>query len=179
LSLLAALALCAALPARARPVFGLSLDGGAPDGVGGALLVRPLSFLRFEGGVTTNLSAPGVRGGVVLSVPWYVSPALAVEAGYQWPGDANKTIALFRPNPNNALLRHLSYGYFNLHAGLELGHPDWVMLTLHAGYSYLITRTSGLADFVAQQDPTLHVGGETTLHVWTPSAKVGLIFYIP
>lgn len=178
--LFALLLLCAAAPARAadHTIVGLKLDAGGPDGLGAALLLRPASFLRFEAGGTTDLAAPGVRAGVAISVPWYVSPALCVEAGHQWPGDLNKVVARFSgSDPRVALLRRFSYSYANLHGGLELGNPNWFMFTLHGGYSYFVTRTSGLGAYVAEKDPALRVAGEATLHAWVPSAKVGVLFY--
>jgi hypothetical protein len=178
--LFALLLLCAAAPVRAagHTIVGLKLDAGGPDGLGASVLLRPASFLRFEVGGTTDLAAPGVRAGIAISVPWYVSPALCVEAGHQWPGDLNKVVAsISGSDPRLALLKRFSYSYANLHAGLELGNPNWLMLTFHAGYSYFVTRTSGLADYVAQQDPALRVAGEATIRAWVPSAKVGLLFY--
>jgi hypothetical protein len=178
--LFALLALCAAAPARAanHTIVGLKLDAGGPDGLGASLLLRPLSFLRLEAGGTTDLAAPGVRAGFAISVPWYVSPALCVEAGHQWPGDLNKVAARFSgSDPRIGLLQRFSYSYANLHAGLELGNPNWFMFTLHAGYSYFVTRTSGLQAFIAEQDPALRVAGEATLRAWVPSAKVGLLVY--
>lgn len=173
--------LLAASAARAsdHTVIGLKLDGGGPDGLGASLLLRPASFLRFEAGGTTDLAAPGARLGITLSVPWYVSPALSVEAGHQWPGDLNKVIARFSgSDPGVALLQRFSYSYANLHGGLELGNPDWFMLTVHAGYSYFVTQTSGLSATLSQHDATLHSTGEANLRAWVPSAKVGLLFYV-
>ena len=174
-----AAALAVATPAAARSWVGLQLDGGAPDGLGASLVVRPFSFLRLDAGATTDLAAPGIRGGFVLSVPWYLSPAIAVHAGRQLPGDLNAVVQRFVPAASDSeLLRRFSYEYVDLHAGIEVGHPDWVMLTIHAGYSWFVTRTSGLPQFVSSQDPSLSVRGEATLHIWAPSAKVGLVFYV-
>jgi len=169
----------AASPARAHSTIGLQLDAAAPDGLGASLLLRPLSFLRFDVGATTDLAAPGIRGGFVLSVPWYLSPAIAVHAGRQTPGNLNNVVRRFVASASDvSLLSRFSYDYVDFHAGLELGHPDWVMLTLHGGYSYFVTRTDGLPAFVAAQDPTLRASGEATLRIWAPSAQVGLVVYL-
>jgi hypothetical protein len=173
--------LLAAAPSLAseHTVLGLKLDGGVPDGAGLSLLVRPLSFLRFEAGATTDLAAPGARGGITVSVPWYISPSLTAEAGHQFPGDMNGVIARFSgTNPALSVLRRFSYSYANLHAGLEFGNPNRVMFTIHAGYSYFVSTTDGLSATLNKENSQLSSQGEATVRVWAPSAKVGLLFYI-
>ena len=162
-------------------VLGLQLAGGAPSGAEATLLVRPLSFLRFEAGATTDLIAPGVHGGITLAVPWYVSPVLNLEAGHQWGGDANKLVQLAGVSASsNALLRNVSYSYASAHAGLELGFPNHFMLFVHAGYSVVRSTTSGLGAFLASQSGSvsLTASREGTVQLIAPSAKVGLLFWI-
>ena len=89
LAVLAAFACAASLPTGARAgddrILGLQLAAGAPDGAEATLLFRPLSFLRFEAGATTDLIAPGAHLGITLAVPWYLSPILNLEAGSLQP----------------------------------------------------------------------------------------------
>jgi hypothetical protein len=159
-------------------VIGASVGLGATEGASASLALRPLSFLRFEAGVTTDLAAPGARGEIVLSVPWYVSPALSIGGGKQWPGNLNRVVGrVTGSDPQVALLDHFGFLHADFHGGLELGHPDWFMLVLHAGYSYVLWQTSGLPAFIASKTSDARAQGEATVRVWTPTARVALLFY--
>jgi hypothetical protein len=179
-ALLAALAV--ALPARADlHHIGLSLDAGGPHGLGASLVARPVSWLRLEGGGTTDLAAPGVRGGFSFVVPWYIAPSLSAEAGYQWPGNFNHLAKMFSgQDPRLSILNKVGYRYASARAGLELGGWNRFVITIHAGYSYVMGETQGLPEYVAQQltDSTVKVKGEASVRLLTPSAAVGLLFYI-
>ena len=185
LAVLAAFACAASLPTGARAgddrILGLQLAAGAPDGAEATLLFRPLSFLRFEAGATTDLIAPGAHLGITLAVPWYLSPILNLEAGHQWGGDANKLVQLAGLSASsNALLRNVSYSYASAHAGLEFGLPNHFMFFVHAGYSLVRSTTSGLAEFLASQNTSVNLTAtrEGSVQLIAPSAKVGLLFWI-
>jgi hypothetical protein len=170
-----------ALPARADRHLGFALDAGGPHGVGASLVVRPVSWLRFEGGGTTDLVAPGVRGGMSLVVPWYVAPSLSAEAGYQWPGNFNNLAKMFSgQDPRLSILNKVGYRYASARAGLELGGWNSFVVTVHAGYSYVMGETNGLPAFAASQlnDPNVKVKGEASIKLLTPSAAIGLLFYV-
>ncbi len=180
-ALVAALVLVPAAARAEHGYVGLGLDAGGPQGLGASVVVRPVSWLRLHGGATTDLAAPGVRGGFTLAVPWYIGPALTAEAGYQWPGNFNHLARLVTGNdPHISLLDHVGYRYASLQAGLDLGWPRWFQLTLRAGYSAIAAETSGLPAYVASQAPgsTVRVGREASVRVLTPSASVGLLFYV-
>jgi hypothetical protein len=161
-------------------VLGLQLAAGAPTGAEATVLIRPLSFLRFEGGVTTDLVAPGVHGGLTLAVPWYISPVLSAEVGYQFAGDVNRLLAFAGVSGSNPLLSKVAYAYGSLHGGIELGFPNHFMLVIHAGYSVIRAETNGLDAYLASQQSNLGVTAsrEGKLQLITPSAKVGLLFWI-
>ena len=143
--LLPLLAACAlALPARADRHLGLALDAGGPHGLGASLVVRPVSWLRLEGGGTTDLAAPGVRAGFTLVVPWYIGPSLSAEAGYQWPGNFNHLVKLFSgQDPGASILDKVGYRYASARGGLELGGWNSFAITLHAGICLHMNVTAG------------------------------------
>ena len=178
---LASLVFAAAVRADDTRTLGLAIDAGGPQGFGASLVVRPLSWLRLHGGGTTDLAAPGVRAGFSLVVPWYIAPSITAEAGYQWPGNFNKLAKLVSgTDPNNALLEHVAYRYASAHGGLELGGWNRLVLTIHAGYSYIDGQTSGLPAYVAAQvsSGTVRVGSEAKVRLLVPSASVGLLLYV-
>jgi hypothetical protein len=78
------------------------------------------------------------------------------------------------------VLDRVSYRYASLQAGLDLGSPDWFVFTLRAGYSAIAAETAGLPAFVAAQLPSVNVrvGQEASVRILTPSASVGLLFYV-
>lgn len=173
------LALSPAAMAADHTIVGLQLDAGAPDGLGASLILRPLSFLRFQAGATTDLVAPGVHVGLAISVPWYISPVISAEVGHQFAGDVNKLLVMAGVTgvQSQAVLERVDYDYGNLHAGLEFGAPNRFMITVHAGYSIVRTETNGLSMTLAAQDPSLSAK-EGRLQVIAPSAKVGLLIYL-
>ena len=162
-------------------VLGLSFAAGAPNGAEATVMVRPLSFLRLEGGITTDVVAPGFHAGVTLAVPWYISPVLSVEVGHQYGGDWNKLVQIAGISASsNALLQNVSYSYGSAHAGLELGFPNHFMLFVHAGYSVIRSETSGLPAYFSstKNDLGLFATQEGRMQVIAPSAKAGLLFWI-
>ncbi len=176
-------ALCAgsAQAAEGDRIFGVSFAAGAPTGAEATILLRPLSCLRFEAGITTDVVAPGYHAGLTLAVPWYVSPVLNVEVGHQYGGDFNQLVRVVGGGASaNLLLRDVSYTYGSVHVGLELGFPNHFMVFAHAGYSVVRTETSGLGAFLATDhaDLGLLATREGRLQLIAPSAKAGLMFWI-
>jgi hypothetical protein len=175
--------LLVASPCRAdgERIFGLAVAAGAPTGAEATLLLRPVSFLRLEGGITTDVVAPGFHAGLTLAVPWYISPILNVEVGHQYGGDMNKLAQIAGISiTQNALLQNVSYSYGSAHAGLELGFPNHFMFFVHAGYSVVRSDTSGLNAYLAaqQKDQALSAQREGHVQVIAPSAKAGFLFWI-
>src|SRR2546426_7979854 len=71
-----------------QTIIGLGIDGGAPGGGGLTLLVRPLWWLRFNGGLAYNVVGFGFRGGITLApADWAVTPTLNLDAGRYLSGD--------------------------------------------------------------------------------------------
>jgi opacity protein-like surface antigen len=176
-------ALCAggARAAEGDRIIGVSFAAGAPTGAEATILLRPLSFLRFEAGITTDVVAPGFHAGLALAVPWYISPVLNLEVGHQYGGDFNKIVTVVGGSAStNLLLRDVSYSYGSAHVGLELGFPNHFMIFAHAGYSVVRTETSGLGAYLAadHKDLGLTATREGRMQLIAPSAKAGIMFWI-
>jgi hypothetical protein len=165
---------------RRLPRLGLMVGGGVPDGATGSAVFRPFSWLRTEAGLSYNMISRGVRGGISL-LPFGSGPSATLEAGHYFNGNANgiaRSIAGAGFH-DSAILQQVGYDYVNAHLGLDFGTRR-VVFFLHGGMSYIranvhnvneqIGSTSGSTTVSFNQDPTVRV--------LTPSAKLGLIFYI-
>lgn len=158
--------------------LGVQLGVGVPDAAGLDLVYRPVKFLRMDLGGTTTLVGGGFHTGATIFVPWYISPSLTVEGGYQRAGNINRLVGMFGGSVNNVLLDDVNYGYANFHGGLEFGHPNWFMFFIHAGYSYIGLKTVGLQKFAEQQTDYVSVRvNEANVSAWVPTAKLGFLVW--
>jgi hypothetical protein len=191
---LAAIALAAAIlghgaHAAAEPGrLGVMVDAGVPDGLTGSLVYRPIDMIRLHGGGGTNLISPGVRAGIaVIPLPFAVSPSLNVELGHYFAGDANRTARAFGAGdpeaPDSPLLREVGYDYANLHLGLEIGRSRFSFY-LHAGFSAVRGQLRNLGEELSgdeaasmEADPRIELRDDPIFTLWTPSARLGAIFF--
>jgi hypothetical protein len=162
-------------------------DAGLPDGVNGALVLRPMRWLRGHVGGGYNMISSGVRAGVTLA-PFGSGPSLTVEGGHYFDGNANglgRKLA-GASYEDSALLERVGYDYANAHLGLELGYRR-VTFYIHAGMSYMRARVHNFDSVVASQasanglDPSgteISIKQDPIVRVVTPSAKLGLIVYL-
>jgi hypothetical protein len=171
------------------PMFGLMVDMGIPDGAQGSLVVRPWKAVRFNVGGGYNMISKGVRAGVAL-LPFGRGPALSVEAGRFFDGNANTTAAKFAgPSFSGIdLLNNVGYDFANAHLGLDLGYRR-VTFYIHGGMSYVrarvpkenLTSTFNQNPAIDGQDANgLQVSfkQDATVKAIGPSAKIGLIVYL-
>ncbi|MCK6550905.1 hypothetical protein L6R52_34020 [Myxococcota bacterium] len=159
-------------------MIGFMLDAGVPDGAAASLVLRPWSWLRLSGGVTTNVVSQGYRAGLTL-VPFdtWATLTLSAEAGRTPDGDVNALIQVFGEGYEDlAVLRRVSYDYVNGHVGLEFGR-EAMTLYLHAGMTYLSAAFGDGTDELGD-GTTMTLGDRPTIRGWVPSAKVGLILYL-
>lgn len=173
---------------RAR-VFGVMADAGVPDGANAALVLRPSPWLRLNGGGGTNSVSGGVRGGVSL-IPFGVGPSFNVDVGHYWAGEASGFVRRFtgidRYPLADSLLRRVAYVYGNAQVGLELGSRAFTFF-IHGGVSYLRGRVHDAQEAVdANRTPrsiargtTVTVNQDPILRVVAPSAKLGIVVYVP
>lgn len=169
-----------ALPQSDALTFGLAMDAGIPDGAGVSAVVRPLEWLRFHAGATSNYFGTGVRGGVSL-VPFYfgVTPALTVEGGHYFNADLSTVVEAAGIPFGSSLLSDVTYDYVNGHLGVEVGSPRRFVFYLRAGLSALQIQLHSFEEGLrsATQDDTIDAQA-AKLSVVTPSAKLGFIVYL-
>jgi hypothetical protein len=170
-------------PDDSLPSVGLMLDAGLPDGVIGALAIRPVPYVRLHLGGGGNSASPGVRGGLTI-LPVGEGPSLNLEVGHYLPGDANRLVRSVFAGLGDfgSYVRRFSYTYFNAHAGLELGRRSFTFF-IHGGFTYL---RATLHDVQAPIEGDPARPGRTTvtfkrdpfLRMLAPSAKLGLVVYL-
>ena len=176
-----------AIKAESLPAIGVMVDAGLPDGMNGALIYRPTSWLRTHAGGGYNMISTGVRGGVAL-IPFGSGPSLTLEAGHYFDGNANGLAKKFAgaSYKDNALLERIGYTYANAHLGLEFG-SERVTFYIHGGMSYVRATVHNVDTVIQQQandsglggsDTTVSVKQDPIVKAWTPSAKLGLIVYL-
>lgn len=126
--------------------LGLGFDGGAPGGGGLTLLVRPLWWLRLNGGLAYNVAGFGYRAGITLA-PCHcaVTPTLNIDAGQYLSGDFNKFVTVTDPvasvaNAERALLSKATYRFATAQIGLEFGSQRRFAFYLRGGLTYFDTK---------------------------------------
>jgi hypothetical protein len=167
----------------ALPSIGLLLDAGLPDGIIGALALRPIPYTRLHVGAGSNSASPGVRGGVTI-LPVGEGPSLTLEMGHYLRGGTNTVVrSLFAGlGEFGSYVRRFSYTFFNAHAGIELGRRNFTFY-VHGGFTYL---RATLHDVLAPVESDPARSGRTTvtfkrdprLRMLAPSAKLGLVVYL-
>jgi hypothetical protein len=162
---------------------GFLFDAGVPDGAQLALALRPAPWLRLYAGGGHNSVSKGFRGGFSV-VPFAAGPAISLEAGHFFEGDANKLIRKF-DNRNiwlAPLFRRLSYTYANLHAGLDFGRGA-VTFFMHGGFSYVRTTIHKANEVLddseigAIDNTTITLPADPVVKILTPSVKLGMVIY--
>jgi hypothetical protein len=171
------------------PWLGVMTDVGLPDGAQGSLVLRPWKALRFSVGGGTNMISKGVRAGVAL-LPFGRGPALAIEAGHYFRGDANAPIQKFAGPGFGGVdaINHFGYDYANAHLGLDFGYRR-VTFYIHGGMSYL-SGTIPKEDLNSTFNTSPSINGQNSSGLQVnftkdapfkaigPSAKLGLIVYL-
>lgn len=154
------------------------VDAGVPDGAHGSLVLSARHWLRLHAGAGYNGASVGLRGGVsILPFDLVVQPALIVEAGRYFEGDANPLMRtlLGDDSYHNDALSRIGYDYVNAHVGIEVGSRA-VRFFIHGGYSYVAT---SLRDADALfGDGSLHFARAPRATGLIPSARLGVIVYL-
>jgi hypothetical protein len=174
-------------PSDGLPIFGIMADVGVPDGLMGALAIRPWSWLRLSGGGGTNSISHGWRTGVTL-LPFVAGPTASFEYGRYSEGNANSLAKKFVGSSfdGSPLLERVGYEFMNAHLGLDFGSSR-VVFFVHGGMTLVrshirnvetairdstgkTTGTTGSTEVVVGQDPKVKAIGS--------SVKLGLIAYV-
>lgn len=161
--------------------FGVLLDVGVPDGVAVSAVVRPLEWLRLNGGITSNTLSFGLRGGISLvPLSTLVSPSLNADFGHYFDTSYNKLVDRLGGSgfQTQAPIEDVGYNYASASVGLEVGSPNRFAAYLRVGLSYAslsIEDAEALLQDVAD-DPDI-TAKPLSLRFTTPSIKLGFLFY--
>ena len=181
--------LCGAEASAESWQLGASADVGVPDGAAASLTLSPISLVRLQAGVSHNLVSPGVRGGITLvPLQTWIRPTISLDLGHYWEGDANPMARRISGDESidSSTLKRFNYDYANAHLGLELGR-SWATFYLHAGISRITSTAHDFNDeIMSDPSPGPSDGSSTTVTfsqdpkvtAWTPSARLGFIFYL-
>lgn len=168
-------------PGPAFRRFGVLLDVGVPDGIAVSAVVRPLEWLRLNGGITSNTLSFGLRGGISL-VPLssIVSPSFNADFGHYFDTSYNKLVDRLGGSglQTQAPIEDVGYNYASASVGLEVGSPNRFAAYLRVGLSYAslsIDDAEALLQDVAD-DPDI-TAKPLSLRFTTPSIKLGFLFY--
>jgi hypothetical protein len=173
---------------RPLPAIGLMVGAGVPDGATASLVYRPFSWLRTEAGGSYNLISKGVRGGVSL-IPFGMGPSVSLEAGHYFDGNANGLARNIAGGgfQDNAILQRIGYDFANAHLGLDFGMRRAVFF-IHGGMSYIrasvhnvnteISSGTASGGMGSSGGTTVSFNQDPIVRVFTPSVKLGLVFYI-
>lgn len=167
----------------ALPWLAGSLDVGLPDGLMGGVALRPCALLRAHGSVGTNAVSMGLRAGVSVRLPSTISPALAVDVGHYFEGDANGLARKLagRTYERSHTAERIGYTFVNLLAGLEFGFAR-TTLFVHGGVSHINTHLHDVGETLrasgaTQQDTSYVLPTNPRLTAWVPSFKFGMLLY--
>ena len=159
--------------------LGVLVDASAPDGIGAAAVVRPLSWLRLNLGATTNTIGFGVRGGATLiPLDLFITPTLSVDVGHYFNADYNKLLSRIGVQQSSTLIQDVGYDYASATLGLEFQPASFLSFFLQAGLGYMSIRVDSVEDFIqeAVNDPDI-TAKPLSLRLTTPTLKLGLIVY--
>src|SRR2546421_2366009 len=166
-----------------RTIIGLGIDGGAPGGGGVTLLVRPLWWLRLNGGLAYNAIGFGYRGGITLApADWAVTPTLNLDAGRYLSGDMTKFVTISDPT-ERAMLSKTTYTFATAQLGLEFGSQRRFSFYFRGGVTYVYSRLSG-ADITAiaashNGDPNnTFTVGDAKISAIAPCASLGFNIFV-
>jgi hypothetical protein len=165
---------------RGLPLFGLNADAGVsgvlPD-LGLLLSLRPARWVHGELGIGYNTIALGVRGGVTLINPKIVPLSLTLEGGHYFEGDANQVVHWFNSQIRDiSSLRHFSYDYMNLLAGLAIERQHYAFY-LRAGVTWMRTTVNNFAESVNEAAQVNLQADDPKISYRGPAAKLGLIVF--
>jgi hypothetical protein len=162
--------------------LGVMLDAGAPDGIGVSVVLRPIHWLRINGGVSTNTLSLGVRGGISL-VPLssIVSPSINLDVGHYFDTDYNDLVDRLGgiPLQTHVPINSVGYNYAGASVGLEIGKPQSFSFYLHVGLAHgemtIDDAEKLLQDVTGDPDITAK---PLALRFTTPSVKLGFLLYL-
>jgi hypothetical protein len=160
-----------------RPkMLGLQLSVGAPDGFGLGAFVRPIPWLRVDGGVAYNVLSFGIQGGVTL-MPWSgsITPTLRLGAGQYFSSDVRDELGEIFPDALDPALREFGYHFYTAQLGLELGNDDGLQFFARGGLAWI---RSDLEETTFRDGDTTVTADRSDLSATTPSVQLGLLWHL-
>jgi hypothetical protein len=165
-------------------IFGIGIDGGAPGGGGLTLLVRPLWWLRFNGGLAYNAIGFGYRGGISLAPGhWAVTPTLNLDVGQYLSGDFTKFVTVSDQNVN-LLLSKTTYSFGTAQLGLEFGSQRRFAFYIRGGITYVMSSLSSnqlnaiVNGNLGGSGTTANFRGDGKFTALVPCASLGFIIFV-
>ncbi len=161
--------------------LGAMLDVGAPDGVGISAVVRPVRWLRINGGLTTNTLSLGVRGGIsLIPLSAFVSPSINLDVGHYFNANYNKLVDRLGgiPLKTTVPIDDVGFNYGGASVGLEIGKPESFSFSLHVGLTHgeMTIEDAGKLLQDVTKDPDI-TAKPLNLRFTTPSVKLGFLLY--
>jgi len=154
----------------------LGVSGVLPD-TGLLLALRPVRWAHGQIGIGYNTIALGFRGGVTLVSPIVFPLSLTLEGGHYYEGDANRVVHWFNSGTRDiSSLRHFSYDYMNLLAGLAL-QSRHLTFYIRGGVTWMRTTINNFAESVNDVTQVGLQADDPKLSYRGPSAKLGLIVF--
>ncbi len=166
------------------PLLGVRVEAGVPGGATASVVLQPVPSLRLLAGPAWDYVGWGLQGGVAwLPLDWPVAPV--IEADYGRFFAASRASLASRlgsgaPPQITAIAEHLGFDYAAATAGLEIGSPSGVALSLRAGLAYLWGTVHGSTSVVSGAG----TAGQTTvtatdprLSAVVPTVALGLVVH--
>jgi hypothetical protein len=162
--------------------FGAMLDLGVPDGTMLSFVYRPIEMARFHAGAGYNGISPGLRlGGVFLPFGW--GPALEIDYGHYFEGDANGVAGLFGDTgEGSVVLESIGYDYVNFRGGMDFGGERFTFFA-HGGISWLRTTIHEFDTLLdqngdAESNTSIEIRKDPVLNAWVPNLQLGFIVHL-
>lgn len=162
--------------------FGAMFDLGVPDGTMLSFVYRPVEMARFHAGAGYNGISPGLRLGAVF-LPFGWGPALEVDYGHYFEGDANGLAGLFGDTgEGRMLLQSIGYDYVNFRAGMDFGGERFTFFA-HGGVSWMRTTIHEFDTLLgdgasSQSNTTIDIRQDPVLSAWVPNLQLGFIVHL-
>ena len=167
-----------------RRVLATQLDVGVPDGVMVGAAYRPYRWLNLQVSTGTNGISAGIRGGMVL-VPLGSGPALALQGGRYFDGNASAMISTFAgPRYGETpVASQIGYQFATARLGWQLGQRRFAAFA-NGGVSYVRSKLHRVDESLNDQavfsengSTRVSFGEDPVVTAWVPSVNLGLLFY--
>jgi hypothetical protein len=160
--------------------WGLQLDAGAPSGFSAALVWRPWSFLRLNGGMGYDFAALGVKGGVTL-IPfhWGVVPTIGFEGGHFFEGDlSNPPFGSINNASIKVLAKQFSFDYVTADLGLEFGAQNRFVFYVRAGLTQIWWTPQNVQAALDASNAGKYKASQASFTGRGPTGRIGFILYL-